>query len=74
MTTPHTGKDFDKWQTTGNHMSSQKQYTRSVQAMGPSTLGISLPSGFVNEFNVDTEYELQIDDIDWDEGTITYRV
>ncbi|WP_415381475.1 hypothetical protein [Halosimplex sp. TS25] len=55
-------------------MSSQKQYTRSVQAMGPSTLGISLPSGFVNEFDIDTEYELQIDDIDWDAGTITYRV
>jgi len=53
---------------------SQKQFSRTVQLMGPGTRGVSLPSGFVDEFGIEKEDELKIDDIDWDEGTVTFRV
>ncbi|QLH83227.1 hypothetical protein [Halosimplex pelagicum] len=55
-------------------MSGQKQYSRTVTAQGPGTLGTSLPAGFVNEFGIEKGDELKIEDLDWDDGTITFRV
>ena len=55
-------------------MSSQKQYTRTVTEQGPGTLGASLPAGFVDECEIEKGDELKIENLDWDNGMITFRV
>lgn len=55
-------------------MANNKQFSRKVQALGPGTLGTSIPRGFVDEFGIEKEDDLKIEDIDWDDGKITFRV
>lgn len=51
----------------------QKLLTRSVQQLGPGTVGTSLPKELIEFFEVETGDELRYD-YDIDAGTITFHL